>query len=287
MKEELVHEVPAATDDPPPPSYHHIEASSSSSIRSQRRPPPPVHPNRSRPSSTPSPSPPISIASSPTFTSLINSGLETGKSRLKSGLIELLSGGTAQNVKDARNMAYKSLRDVVKTPEAQQSVALIETCAEVCRNKGINFAEILQDPVFEGHRALYWVIISRPPPQHYGLLSTILKYTGPLSSEAVDEVRLACVQVGDQELFSHLWRHPAYGALSGADELLLGGAAPTDCVEVQEATALEVGTFLVRFQITQFHKRMTISGKIMFEFIARGPFLCAARFRVANLTISF
>lgn len=167
-------------------------------------------------------------------------------------------------------MAYKSVRDVVKHPEAQQSAALIETCAEICRTKGVNFSEVLQDPVFEGHRALYWVIINRPPPDQYGLLSTILKHSGSLSSEAIDEVRLACVQVGDQSLFSQLWKHPAYGAFSGTDELLLGAASPTDEVQVEEITTGEVGAFVARFEITQFQRRMTVAGKIMFEFIARG-----------------
>ena len=170
-------------------------------------------------------------------------------------------------------MAYRSIRDVVKHPGAQQSTALIETCAEMCRTKGVNFAEVLQDPVLEGHRALYWVIISNPPPDQYELLSTILKHSGTLCSEAVDEVRLACVQVGDQSLFSHLWKHPAYGALSGTDELLLGATFPTDEVHVDESTTGEVGAFIARFEITQFQRRMTVAGRIVFEFIARGLFL--------------
>jgi hypothetical protein len=189
-------------------------------------------------------------------------------------LIEFLGGGAGRSIKDVKDMAYKSVRDVVKHPAAQQSTALIETCAEMCREKGVNFAEILQDPVFEGRRALYWIIISRPPPNRYELLFTILKYSGPLSFQAVEEVRLACLQVGDQTLFSHLWKHPAYGALSGTDELLLGAASPTDYVEVQETTTDEIGAFIARFGITQFQKRMVISGKIVFEFIARGLFLC-------------
>jgi hypothetical protein len=43
---------------------------------------------------------------------------------------------------------------------------------------------------------------------------------------------------------------------------------------VQETTADEIGAFIVRFEIAQFHKRMTISGKIVFEFIARGRLWC-------------
>lgn len=269
QKEEPLHDISTTTYDAPP-SYNNLDPGSSSSIRSQSRPPPPIHPRRSTPSSSPSPPPP---QSSPTFAALIESTLESQKSKLKSSLIELLGGGTAQTIKDVKNMAYMSVRDVVKHPEAQRSTALIETCAEMCQTKGVNFAEVLQDPVLEGHRALYWIIIGRPPPDQYVLLSTILKHSGPLSSEAIDEVRLACVQVGDQALFSHLWRHPAYGALSGTDELLLGGASPTDYVEVKESTNNEIGAFMVHFEITPFHKRMSISGRITFEFIARGSSL--------------
>lgn len=268
---------PASPDDAPP-SYQHVESSliSSGSIRSQSRQPPPLHPHRSSSSLPPSPSLSTcrSSPSTTNLTALLESKFESKKSKIKSGLIDLLNGGTAQNVKDAKNMAYRSVRDVVKDPRAQQSIALIETCAEMCRAKGVSFCDILQDPCLEGHRALYWIVISRPPVDEYGLLSTILKHSGPLTSEAIDEVRLACIQVGDQTLFNHLWRHPAYGAISGTDELLLGAAAPPDFIEVQEATANEVGSFVARFGIAQFHKRMNISGKVTFEFIARGLYLC-------------
>jgi hypothetical protein len=267
---------PSDIPDEAPPSYHHIDPSSSSSIRSHSRQPPPVHPHRSTltlPSSLSSSPSSRSSTSTTNLASLIETKFESKKSKIKSTLIDFLSGGTGHNTKDVKNMAYMSVRDVVKNPCSQQSVALVETCAEMCRTRGVDFPGILQDPCLEGHRALYWIIISRPPPNEYGMLSVILKHSGPLSSEAIEEVRLACVQVGDQTLFNHIWRHPAYGALSGTDELLLGGAIPTDCVEVQEAMANEVGTLIARFEIAQFHKRMNVSGRIAFEFIARGMYL--------------
>ena len=278
IKDPQLKDLPTTPSDDAPPSYHRLDPSSSSSVRSHPRTPPPLHPHRSSLSLTQSPSPSSSrcrsSSSTSNLTALIESKLEAKKTKLKSSFIDFLTGGNAQNTKDVKNMAYKSVRDAVKDPGAQQSVALIETCAEMCRAKGVNFSGILQDPCLEGHRALYWIIVSKPPPEEYGLLSAILKHSGPLSSEAIDEIRLACLQVNDQILFNHLWRHPAYCALSGTDELVLGVTTPTDCVEVQEATTNEIGTFIARFEIAQFHKRMSISGKIAFEFIARGLYLC-------------
>jgi hypothetical protein len=106
------------------------------------------------------------------------------------------------------------------------------------RRRGSTFLRFFRILALEGHRALYWVIISRPPPDQYETaVYDPQAFRATLFPEAVDEIRLACLQVGDQTLFSHLWKHPAYGALSGTDELLLGAASPTDYVEVQETTA--------------------------------------------------
>ena len=245
---------PSVTLNDPPPSYRRV---ASSSIRGSQRSTPTLTLPSSPSSSTPSPNLPAPK-------------LGSKKSKLK--FIDLFSG-KGQSFKDVKKMAYGSVLNVAKNPRAQGSAAVIETCAEVCQANGVNFSSILQDPCIEKHRALYWVIISRPPPEEYGVLSAILKHSGPLSSEAIDEVRLACVQVGDQRLFSHFWRHPSYSTLSGTDELLLG-STPPDYVEVQEATDNEIATFTTRLQIAQFHKRMNVSGKIVFEFIARGSYLC-------------
>ena len=192
---------------------------------------------------------------------------DEGQLGLKSSVIELPGGGAAQNTEDTKNAAYKLVCGVVKNPRAQQSTVLIETCAEMCRTEGVNFAKVLQDPVFEGCRVLYWIIVSRPPRDQYGLLSAILSNSGPLSSRAINEVDLACMIARDWEFFSHLWRLPAYHDLSGTHEPSFGSTSPADHVGTGYSYC---DGFIYRFEITQFHKRMSTSGRIALKFIGFG-----------------
>ena len=175
------------------------------------------------------------------------------------------------------NVVYKLVRGVMKHPRAPQSIALIETCAEMCRTEGVNFAEVLievlQDSPSEGHGALYWIITNDRIRYRHELLSAILKHSGPLSSKTIDEVDRACTRCRDQTIFSHLWKHPAYHALSGTDELSLDGTSPMDHVEARDSSGLVSG-LIVRFEIIQFHKRMSTSGSIVLKFVAKRSSTC-------------
>jgi len=216
-------------------------------------------------------------------------GKDEGQLEFKSSVIGLPGGGTAQSIKDAKNAAYKLAYGVVRRPRPLKSTALIETCAEMCRTEGVNFAEVLtdvlQDPLFEGHGALYWIITNNRIIYPHGLLSAILKHSGPLSSKAIDEIDLACTRQYTsymwhrEGMFNYLWRHPAYHGLSGMNELSLGGTCPADYVEVENTREYVdqtpvFGGLVVHFEITQFHKRMSTSGKIVLKFIASGLSLC-------------
>ena len=213
-------------------------------------------------------------------------GKDEGQLGLKSGFIGPPGGGMAQSIKDTQNAAYKLIYGVVRHPEPLQSTALIETCAEMCRTEGVNFAEVLtevlQDSPSEGHGALYWIITNRRIRYQHELLSAILKHSGPLSSKAIDEVDLACTtpyglfKSYNQGMFNHLWRHPAYHGLSETDELSLGGTSPTDYIQVENPPADRPAfrSLVVRFEITKFHKRMSTSGRIVLKFIANGLSTC-------------
>ena len=182
------------------------------------------------------------------------------------------TSGTAQSIKDAKNAAYKLVGGVVWRQGIRQSIALIETCAEMCRTEGVNFAEVLQDPVFEGHSTLYWAALGGSYPNGHSLLSTILNHSGPLSSKTINEVD-AFVTYRDQAIFSRFWRHPVYHAISGTDGLSLGGTSPADHAEVHDSSGC-AGSLVVRFEITQFHKRMSTSGSIVLKFVASGSSPC-------------
>jgi len=228
-------------------------------------------------------------------------GKDEGQLEFKSSVIGLPGGGTAQSIKDAKNAAYKLAYGVVRRPRPLQSIALIETCAEMCRTEGVNFAEVLtevlQDPLSEGHGALYSIITNDRIIYPHGLLSAILNHSGPLSSKAIDEVDFACTRLYtsymmyNQGTLNHLWGHPAYHGLSGTDELSLGGTSPADYIEVENTYVYgpsgqypthggpvvqyrTPGGLVVHFEITQFHKRMSTSGKIVLKFIANGMSPC-------------
>jgi hypothetical protein len=145
-------------------------------------------------------------------------------------------------------------------------MGLLESCADARAVNNLSFSEILQEPSIEDHPAIYWAIVKRPSPDDFELITSLMSYSAPLTTETMTEVRLACLHVEDQALFQCLWRSPEYGALSGADRMLLGVSVPPDTIDVEELPGQDV-PFVVS-TIVQFETRMKAS--IAFEFVARG-----------------
>lgn len=210
-------------------------------------------------------------SSSSTLTSTSISGPPLQHAKPKPCTTWLDSFRLSQQAKEVRSTVRSIVRDVVKEPKTPASVGLLESCADACYSNNLSFSEILQDPSIEGHPAIYWAIVKRPSPDDFELITLLMSYSAPLTTETMTEVRLACLHVGDQALFQCLWRSPEYGALSGADRMLLGATSPPDTVDVEELPGQD-GPFAARFHIVQFQKRMKVSGNIAFEFIARGAF---------------
>ncbi|KAF9647720.1 hypothetical protein BDM02DRAFT_3097695 [Thelephora ganbajun] len=245
-----VQEDPQFLDEPP--SYDQINPSRSS-VSSDFRPD-----VKAGPSSSPPTPNPTSIAGPP---------LQQAKPKTRTTWLD--SFRVSQQAKEVRSTVRSIVRDVVKEPKTSASMGLLESCADACSSNNLTFSEILQDPSIEGHPAIYWAIVKRPSPDDFELITSLMSYSAPLTTETMTEVRLACLHVGDQALFQCLWRSPEYGALTGADRMLLGVTSPPDTMDVEELPGQD-GPFAVRLTIVQFEKRMKVSGEIGFEFIARG-----------------
>jgi hypothetical protein len=245
-----------------------------------------IHP-RSHPSVSPGFQPdvkagPSSSPSSPSQTSIAGPPLQPAKQKPRTTWLD--SFRLSQQAREVRATVRSIIRDVVKQPKTSASMGLLESCADACAANNLSFSEILQEPSIEDHPAIYWAIVKRPCPDDFELITSLMSYSAPLTTETITEVRLACLHVGDQALFQCLWRSPEYGALSGADRMLLGVSAPPDTIDVEELPGQD-GPFAVRLTIVQFEKRMKVSGEVAFEFIARGtpsrirfpfphPYLC-------------
>ena len=217
---------------------------------------------------------PSSSPSTPTSTSISGPPLQQAKQKPRTTWLD--SFRVSQQAKEVRSTVRSIVRDVVKEPKTPASMGLLESCADACYSNNLSFSEILQDPSIEGHPAIYWAIVKRPSPDDFELITALMSYSAPLTTETITEVRLACLHVGDQALFQCLWRSPEYGALSGSDRMLLGVTSPPDTVDVEELSGQD-GPFRVRFNIVQFEKRMKVSEEIGFEFIARGTSFPPAR----------
>jgi hypothetical protein len=226
----------------------------------------------SRPSASPDFRPdvkagPSSSPSTPTPTSISGPPLQHAKQKPRTTWLD--SFRLSQQAKEVRSTVRGIIRDVVKEPKTSASMGLLESCADACYANNLSFSELLQDPSIEGHPAIYWAIVKRPSPDDFELITALMSYSAPLTTKTMSQVRLACLHVGDQALFQCLWRSPEYGALSGADRMLLGVTSPPDTVDVEELPGQD-GPFAVRLNIVHFEKRMKVSGAIAFEFIARG-----------------
>lgn len=251
IRKEEVQEDPQLLLDEPP-SYDQINPGRSS-VSSNFQPDVKAGPS----SSSPTPNP-TSIAGPP---------LQLAKQKPRTTWLD--SFRLSQQAKEVQATVRSIIRDVVKQPKTSASMGLLESCADACVSNNLSFSDILQEPSVEGHPAIYWAIVKRQSPDDFELITSLMSYSAPLTTQTMTEVRLACLHVGDQPLFQCLWRSPEYGALSGADRMLLGVSSPPDTMDVEELPGQD-GPFTARLTIMHFEKRMKVSGEVAFEFIARG-----------------
>lgn len=138
----------------------------------------------------------------------------------------------------------------------------------------LSFSTILQEKSIENHTPLYWAIVKRLPDEHHrvkdalgpDLLSSLLSYSAPLSSETITDVRQACLVTCDQRLFQRLRLSPDFSQVSSAEQMLLGATIASDNIEVKD---IDGDSFIMTFELPLFHKRMVVSKVVPLEFIAR------------------
>lgn len=181
-------------------------------------------------------------------------------------------GQAARTAKEVRATVLGLVRDLVKL-ESPASTAILKSCSEACKVHGISLSSILQEKFIEGHTALYWAIVKRPPepsgPDDSDALTGMLALAEPLSAATISDIRLACLVSSDQDLFQQLRRSPAFAPLSGPDRMLLEAAVTPDEVIVEDVPGDE-GAFAVHFRLIKFQARMRVSKEVSIEYIARG-----------------
>ena len=158
----------------------------------------------------------------------------------------------------------------------EERVSVLSKCARVCKDCGMDFSAVLQEPIIEGQIPVYWAILNRPATSaevdedaSNALIFTLLNASGSLSKTTSDSVRLACMWTSNNALLQHLfWQFPGLTPLSMSDRMLLGPNGG-DFVHVEE-TRDGSGAFIAHVSIRRFRLRMNSSKLIKIEFITFG-----------------
>lgn len=223
------------------------------------------------------PSSPFSHIASASPTSPLSSVVASRKTTSKRTNAWFNFGPSSRATKEVRTTILGLLRDLIKQSDAAGALGVLESCADACKTYDLSLSSLMQEKSIEGHTPIYWAIINRPSlpprPEDPDLLSAVLSHAAPLTDATVDELRLACLHTSDHALFQKLRRSPAFSPLTGREELITGGSTPVDDVDVEDVKEDEV-SFVARFKIPMFQKRMRISGAVRLEFIAKGEPWC-------------
>jgi hypothetical protein len=192
-----------------------------------------------------------------------------------------LEARTAQREREIRE-TQERLRHLLSRAslDEEECRSVLQTCAESCEEKGIDFAVLLQEPIMVGHLPVYWAIIKsraatatapRRRRDADALILTILDYSRPLQTASVVAARRGCMTVSDNALFRRFCKlHKEFAPpVSDTDEMLLEGSDAEDSIVIEEQPGND-GEFTARFKIAQFLLRMRMSKMVYVEFVTRG-----------------
>ncbi|KAI0253754.1 hypothetical protein BJV78DRAFT_1191888 [Lactifluus subvellereus] len=159
-------------------------------------------------------------------------------------------------------------------PSDEERTSVFSMCGQICKNGGLKFSTVLQEPLIEGQTPVYWAILNRPRASSQdddaawdALVVALLDECGSLSETTVTSVRLACMLTSNNALLQYLfWQFRALSPLSSSDIMMLrplGGGDAVDVEETQDGT----GTFVAHIKMRRFRMRMRVSKCVKVEFV--------------------
>ncbi|KAG1836005.1 hypothetical protein DFJ58DRAFT_749959 [Suillus subalutaceus] len=163
-----------------------------------------------------------------------------------------------------RTAVLSRIRDIVLTPNFTPSsaISIINACAADLTPS--RFSKLLQTPNIEGHTALYWAIVNNKRE----VLSAFAAFISECSPACSSELRLACILASDHASFTQL-------KLANIDDkgeaLRRSLGCPPDELEVHETGRVDGDyQFAASVRIRMFQKRLRITHKLNYEFVAGG-----------------
>jgi hypothetical protein len=193
---------------------------------------------------------------------------------------------------EAKEAVQSSIMSLLFSPPSdEERESILSTCGRICKNGGLKFSTVLQEPLIEGQTPVYWAILNRPRTSSRdddaawdALAVALLNECGSLSETTVTSVRLACMLTSNNPLLQYLfWHFRALSPLSSGDILMLrplGGGDVVDVEETQDGT----GKFVAQLKIRRFRMRMRVSKCVKIEFVTSGRciILSSERYRQSD-----
>ncbi|KAH9956436.1 hypothetical protein BC827DRAFT_1270940 [Russula dissimulans] len=159
-------------------------------------------------------------------------------------------------------------------PSDEDRSETFSECFQACKNSGLDFSSVIQEPIIEDQTPVYWAILNRRTTSSDvdsaafdALIVALLKACRSFNETTRTSVRAACMLTSDNALLQQLfWQFPPLSPLSMKDGLLLGPSGGGDVIDVEE-TRDGTGAFIAYIQIRVFRLRMSVSKVVKVEFV--------------------
>ncbi|KAH9980671.1 hypothetical protein BJV74DRAFT_97884 [Russula compacta] len=177
---------------------------------------------------------------------------------------------------EAKEVVQSSIRSllVLSNSSDEDRISAFSRCLQVCKNSGLDFSAVLQEPLIEEQTPVYWAILNRPAASSEAddaaldsLIVALLTACGSLNETTMASVRLACMLMSNNTLLQRLfWQFPGLSPLSTSDSMLLRPSGGGDVVDVEQ-TRDGTGAFVASIKLPRFRLRMSVSKVVKAEFV--------------------